>query len=92
MSQVKQIEGMATELYDEFGRYGKMLLSKADSEAISLYLYRQGYRKASEVAAEIYEKLAEKATLNYYCGYITVALEDVAKVTREYAEEGNDGT
>ena len=50
-------------------------------------LYDAGYRKASEVAREIYEKLVGKATLNYYCGYITVALEDVASVVKEYIGE-----
>lgn len=44
-----------------------------------------------EVAREIYEKLAEKATLNYYCGYITVALEEVMAVTREYIEKTDGG-
>ena len=47
----------------------------------------KGYCKASDIAKEIYEKLVEKATLNYYCGYITVALEDVANVIREYVED-----
>lgn len=49
--------------------------------------YEKGYRKVSKFAREIYQKLVQKATLIHHCGHITVDIEDVAMVTKEYTEE-----
>lgn len=80
MDKNEQIE----EMYLEFEKWDDDVDT---SVSLAEWMYNAGYRKASDIAKEIYEKLVEKATLNYYCGYITVALEDVANVIREYVEE-----
>lgn len=86
-SREKQIEEMQTvingALFADF-RNGHSVCIKTISE----YLYNAGYRKASEVAREIFESIEECIYLYYNKNDYTMPNieEDIAELKKKYAE------
>lgn len=58
MSRDKQIEEMAKDLHSAYA------INKLYTEDVANYLYNAGYRKASEVAREIFEEIRAESS---YC-------------------------
>ena len=67
MNQDKQIEEMARDICEHYNRYGTCYLDnkpcdlKCDEYTNAEYLYKKGYRKASDVAREIADELMKFA-------------------------------
>lgn len=93
MSRENQIEEMANDLYtchDEYARDGDDWVTDYNSTAKNLY--NKGYRKASDVAKEIFEEIDN--ILDYLkifnsCDDILNAIVyRIAKIKKKYTEEG----
>ena len=88
MSRDKQIEEMAKQLYGNFG------LSMPTARNVATYLTeKKGYRKASEVAREIFEEIERLLDFNALQGdiftgrYFSDELEaDIAELKNKYTE------
>lgn len=86
MDKDKQIEEMAKMLYDYFGT---MILTETDSEIISRYLYKIGYRKASDVAREIFAEIEENAVEHETFGLtlLMIGQRAFAELKKKYESE-----
>lgn len=78
----EQIEEMAKAIYDEFGT---MVVAEADAIAIAVHLTRNDYRKASDVAKEILEKLVERSTFGL------VDIDYAFKIAKEMGVDVKNG-
>ena len=82
----KQIEEMAKTLCEDYGECKKCTLSNPECENPCMIsedcerLYNQGYRKASEVAREIFAEI-EKAILAHGTKY---AMKRLAELKKKY--------
>ena len=94
MSRDKQISEMRY-LADEMGKaisteYERRVL--ADERKLEEVLKANGYRKASEVAEEIFEEIEASAKVKYWRGGGVVVFEvngeDFAELKKKYTEEG----
>ena len=90
MTPEKQIEEMKQDLESH------TCMSEFQAEIASKVLYAKGYRKASDVAAEIFAEI-EKLLARYYvewrfCRYDGYPIEGFAELKKKYTgSEENDG-
>ena len=85
MSRDKQIEAMAVELWHN------TTIREADMcDDVAEYLYNAGYRKASEVAREIFDKLdcMIYRLLNDRHYIVGDMCYEIAELKKKYTEEG----
>ena len=83
MSNEKQMFDDLIEIFDE--EYGKRNLITPQNTAEKLNA--KGYRKASEVAREIFEVLDKHTeNLNYYTGNFEVYYKDYLALKKKYTE------
>ena len=88
MSRDKQIEEMARDLCECYNCDGtcyqdkKPCDLKCDEYTNAQYLYSKGYRKASEVAREIFEEI-ERAFFKYYDSHVTYSSPNLPYHLRE---------
>jgi hypothetical protein len=82
MSREEQIEGLASDIF-------ALLRSFALSRALASLLYDKGYRKASEVAKDLFadiDKLVENNEVYFH--QTDEMREEFAKLKKKYTEDG----
>jgi hypothetical protein len=85
MSREKQIEEMATKMMIEVNRVGNEISFKNLATA----LYNAGYRKASDLAEEIFAEIWSNADLLYdgYRDIVVITEKDFAELKKKYTQE-----
>lgn len=99
MNKEKQIEEIANDLNMHCCSLAEQFCGEMScNSCITNYLYNAGYRKASEVAEEIFAEIEEKLSANL-CGefredsiewfdyYSLLLAEDIAELKKKYTDE-----
>ena len=88
MNYEKEVKKMAEDLYvchDEYVRDGDDWVTDYNSTAKRLY--KRGYRKAEDVAREIFEEIEKLIKRNAFKGFSSFQY-DLAELKKKYTEDG----
>lgn len=78
---MKQIEEIRKDIFAAFGGYAKW---EEDWESLAEAVYNAGYRKASDVAEEIFAEIHQRLDSNIECHEITAILTNSKRAKEDY--------